>query len=279
MANDGDTTGSLHPCSVVTIGTYDGVHLGHRRLIEATKRAAAERGCKSVVVTFREHPATVLRPEVPIALLCTYEEKIALLRETGVDEIVVLEFDEARAHESAENFVLNDLVGRLGAVEVVVGSNFRFGFQRRGDVALLVNLGQAHGFTTTGIDLVLDDAHHSIVSSTRIRALIRNGEMAEAGRLLGRPYRLTGTGDADGTIHPDHERLLPPAGRYVVNIETRGDDGVIVTAKEILIEITDRHEFVASLVPSQMASGDLVGDRFAAVTFIGDREPTKRVNR
>ncbi|HUY05744.1 MAG TPA: FAD synthetase family protein [Acidimicrobiales bacterium] len=263
--------------SVVTVGTYDGVHLGHRRLIEETKRSARERACRSVVVTFSVHPSKVLRPSAPVPLLCTLEEKIDLLQETGIDEVVVLEFDRDRAHESAEDFVIRDLVGRLGAVEVVVGSNFRFGFKRHGDVALLHRLGEEYGFVTTGVDLVLDDEHHSVVSSTRIRALIANGAMREAQHLLGRPYPLIGMVDSSSVMHLPKELLIPPEGTYLVSLSAGGSarshgvQSVRGTAR-----ITDR---------ATVTLGDLVAgrgidrERPVRVAFEGDREPAVEGDR
>jgi riboflavin kinase/FMN adenylyltransferase len=208
--------------SVVTVGTYDGVHLGHRRLIAETMLAAQETGVKSVVVTFGTHPLAVLRPEIPLRLLCTQEEKVAMLESTGVDEVVVLNFDHDRAKESAEDFVTEELVGALGATQVVVGSNFRFGFQRHGDVQLLREMGKRLGFLTTGVTLVLDDEHHSVVSSTRIRTLISSGELQEAARLLGRTYTLTGTMQSPSEVALPDDLLLPEAGIYEVEISLAG---------------------------------------------------------
>jgi riboflavin kinase/FMN adenylyltransferase len=203
-------------------------------------------------------------------MLCTLEEKLALLRETGIDEIVVLDFDEARAHESAEDFVLRDLVDRLGVSEVVVGSNFRFGHERRGDVELLRRMGARYGFATKGIELVLDDEHQSVVSSTRIRALIRDGEMLEAGRLLGRPYVLRGTLDGQRHLSVASELLVPPAGRYSVQT-TRGEGDLVgqVTESRVLID-DDR---TISVEPEGPHENSLGTSALVTLSFCGDREP------
>src|SRR5665213_3243206 len=224
MSTATESGSSSRECSVVTVGTYDGVHLGHRRLIDETKRSAQERGCRSVVVTFAVHPSMVLRPDSPVPLLCTLEEKVTLLKATGIDEVVVLDFDIDRAHESAEDFVIRDLVGRLGAKEIVVGSNFRFGYKRHGDVALLERLGEEYGFVTKGVELVLDDEHHSVVSSTRIRSLIASGELLEAEHLLGRPYLLAGKVNPTSELGVVSGLLIPPAGSYQVTLSQADAD-------------------------------------------------------
>jgi len=263
-------SGSSRECSVVTVGTYDGVHLGHRRLIDETKRSARELGCKSVVVTFSVHPSKVLRPEAPVPLLCTLEEKIALLRATGIDEVVVLDFDAERARESAEDFVIRDLVGRLFVAEVVVGSNFRFGYKRHGDVALLQRLGGEYGFVTKGVDLVLDDEHHSVVSSTRIRSLIGAGELRGAAHLLGRPYLLSGTLDPALALHVDDELLVPPPGSYRVTLsQTRSDDA----AQSLATPGTARVDAAgAIMLTDALGDGGFDLSRPVDVSFASDRD-------
>lgn len=255
-------------CSIATIGTYDGVHLGHRRLIEETCAVASTRpGCRSVVVTFDAHPSTVLRPETPVPMLCTLEEKLALLESTGIDEVCVLEFDGARARETAEEFVVRDLVERLGVTRVVVGTNFRFGHERRGDLALLERLGDRYGFVATGIELVLDDEHHSVVSSTRIRHLLRRGDLSEAARLLGHPYVLPGAMGSDGHLVVPRELLVPPAGHYDVGVIDREPGGPF-PAPEVRATVT-------------IADGIVVADpddvsahlRKNLVSLVFDRDP------
>lgn len=251
--------------TVVTVGTYDGVHLGHRRLIEETKADAAVLGLPSVVVTFSEHPSSVLRPDRPVELLCTLEEKLELLAATGVDRVEVLTFDHERAIESAEEFVRVELVERLHVAEVLVGSNFRFGYRRLGDVALLEALGQRYGFSARGIDLVLDDEHRSVVSSTRIRSLLSTGEILKARQLLGRAYRLSGMLDEKGRLLSSPELLVPPPGRYRCEVVDVGGNGpslltfvVVEPSREVRVELV-----APAAAPSLRV----------AVSFVGDREP------
>src|SRR3954447_25008700 len=127
--------------AVVTIGVYDGVHLGHRALIGRVRTMAAELGAASAVVTFDRHPATVVRPASAPKLLTDLDQKLELLAGTGVDYTLVVHFDQARSQESAEDFVTEVLVGCLRTCAVVVGHDFHFGRNRQGNVAFLQELG------------------------------------------------------------------------------------------------------------------------------------------
>jgi riboflavin kinase / FMN adenylyltransferase len=183
----------LRAGAVVTIGAYDGVHVGHRAVIAEVRRMAQEMGVSSAVVTFDRHPASVVRPESAPKLLTTLDQKLELLAETGIDITVVVPFDTQRATESAEDFVAEVIVGCLGAKAVIVGQDFHFGKDRRGNVALLETLGVTHGFTVAGLELISIPGLDAKVSSTQIRRLVAAGELREAARLLGRPYELRGT--------------------------------------------------------------------------------------
>lgn len=199
--------------SAVTIGAYDGVHLGHRRLLRRLSQGAAERGIRTAVVTFDRHPATVVRPESAPLLLTDPEQKLELLDACGIDLAVVVTFDRQRADETAEDFVDEVLVRALGTRLVVVGEDFHFGHGRKGNVALLEELGREHGFEVEGVPLATDGASGapgggpgageptSPVSSTRIRALVAAGDVATAAALLDRPHEVRGTvvaGDGRG---------------------------------------------------------------------------------
>jgi riboflavin kinase/FMN adenylyltransferase len=184
------------PGTVVTIGAYDGVHLGHRTVIATCRRLAVERGLATALVTFDRHPATIVRPESAPSLLTDLDQKIELLSETGVDYVYVLTFDETRANESAEDFVEVVLAECLNAKTVAVGADFHFGHHRRGNVELLRELGRELGFEVVGLDLVGTDgevaARGEEVSSTRIRRALTDGDLELANRLLGRPFELRG---------------------------------------------------------------------------------------
>ena len=186
--------------SAVTIGAYDGVHLGHRHLIDRLRQMAEDRGLASAVVTFDRHPATVVRPASAPELLTDLDQKLELLATTGVDRTVVISFDRARADESAEDFVEEVLVGALGTRLVVVGEDFHFGHGRNGNVALLSDMGVARRFEVLGLGLEADAAGEA-VSSTRIRALLAEGRVRDAARLLGRHHQVRGVvvhGDGRG---------------------------------------------------------------------------------
>lgn len=209
--------------SAVTIGAYDGVHLGHRQVIEQVCRHAADAGLRSVVVTFDKNPAAVVHPSSAPPRLTDLDQRLELLAETGVDQILVLRFDAERAKEKAEDFVNEVLVRQLAARVVVVGDDFHFGHERRGNVELLRKMGAEAGFSVDPVHLASDARGHEVVSSTRIRALIAKGELGEAAALLGRPHEVRGiviglpdlsSGTPTLTIEVPGEILLPPAGEY-----------------------------------------------------------------
>lgn len=211
--------------SVVTIGAYDGVHLGHRAIIADVQRLASELGAKSAVVTFDLHPAMVVRPESAPLLLTDLDQKLELLAATGVDITAVVHFDEQRAHESPEDFVEEVLLGCLGARAVVVGEDFHFGHHRRGNVALLRELGREAGFEVVPLPLVpRADGVGEPISSTAIRRALAGGEVDVAARLLGRPFEARGivvVGDRRGQLLG-----FPTANVEVPNQMCRPADGV-----------------------------------------------------
>jgi riboflavin kinase / FMN adenylyltransferase len=176
--------------TAVTIGAYDGVHLGHRYLLSRLQTLAAERGLQNAVVTFDRHPATVVRPESAPPVLTDLDQKLELLADSGVDLTLVVPFDLARADESAEDFVSEVLVGALGSRLVVVGEDFHFGHGRKGNVDLLRELGSVQGFDVEGVRLAGD--RQEAISSTRIRRLVAAGDVAGAAALLGRPHQVRG---------------------------------------------------------------------------------------
>jgi riboflavin kinase/FMN adenylyltransferase len=185
--------------SVVTIGAYDGVHLGHRAVIDEVRHLADTRGALSAMVTFDRHPATVVRPDSAPCQLTSLEQRLELLETTGLDLVVVMTFDEERSRETAEDFVNEVLVDGLRARAIVVGHDFHFGANRGGNVEMLQRLGAVHGFDVLGMRLLTTG--DSAVSSTRIRELVHDGDVGHAAALLGRPHEVRGVvmrGDARG---------------------------------------------------------------------------------
>ena len=219
-----------HP--VVTVGTYDGVHLGHQEILREVRRKTKVRNGTSVVLTFEPHPQTVVAPESAPFLLTTKTERIALLEKKGIDETLFLPFDAEMARLDAGEFVRKILVDGIGAEAVVLGTNHAFGRGRSGNVRSLKRFGEQFGFEVDAVpSLIVDGAP---ASSTRIRRLIREGRVAEAARLLGRPYSMTGKvirGDGRGrglgfptaNLSIDHPRkLLPADGVYAMWAEMDG---------------------------------------------------------
>jgi riboflavin kinase/FMN adenylyltransferase len=190
--------------TVVTIGAYDGVHLGHQAVIEQVRSIGEELGAKSVVLTFDRHPAMVVRPESAPLLLTDPEQRLELLAATGIDATVVLPFDEEQSHESPESFVHRVLVTGLRVRAVVVGEDFHFGAHRRGHVDLLEKLGRANDFTVRPLHLLerLDGVNEPL-SSTAIRRALAGGDVTRAASMLGRLHEVRGEvmmGDQRGRL-------------------------------------------------------------------------------
>lgn len=179
--------------SVLTIGAYDGVHLGHQAIIREVRRQAAEVGARSVVVTFDRHPASVVRPESAPRLLTDLDQKLELLAATGVDATVLVHFDQEQSNESPQSFVERVLVGCLGAQRIVVGEDFHFGRQRSGNVTLLRELGAQHDFDVEPLTLVeREDGVDEPLSSTAIRRALAGGQVEVAAAMLSRPFQARG---------------------------------------------------------------------------------------
>jgi riboflavin kinase/FMN adenylyltransferase len=269
--------------TVVTIGAYDGVHLGHQAVIASVRARAVTDGMESAVVTFDRHPAAVVRPESAPRLLTDLEQKLELLAATGVDRCLVITFDEARSREPAEDFVRDVLVDGLGARVVIVGEDFHFGHQRRGNVDLLVKMGESLGFAVEGMALVdasgqtAGDAPKA--SSTAIRHALVEGDLDLANAMLGRPYEVRGVvarGDQRGrelgfptaNVSVPGDILLPADGIYAGWYE-RADGSVHASAISLGRRPTFYEEAHASLLEAHLLDfdGDLYGEA-AKVRFV-----------
>jgi len=211
--------------TAISIGAYDGVHLGHQAVIASLQRWANERDWKTAVVTFDKHPASIVRPESAPPLLTDLDQKLELLDAAGVDVVVVIRFDERRAEEEPEHFVRTVLVETLKAKAVIVGTDFHFGRHRRGNVPMLEALGSEYGFEVHGLELVeRNDGIDEPVSSTAIRRALAGGAVEAATRMLGRPHQVRG----DVVVGDRRGRTLgfPTANVEVPNAMCLPADGV-----------------------------------------------------
>lgn len=210
--------------SAITIGKFDGVHSGHRAVIRRLCEVAADRGLTTTVITFDRNPLELIAPEKCPASLVSNDQKLDLLAGTGIDATLMVPFDRALADLEPEQFVQRILVDRLHAAAVLVGSDFRFGHRGAGDVEMLRTLGEQHGFVVELIDDVRPE-HGRRVSSTWIRELLAQGDVAHATELLGHVPAVRGIvvhGAARGrelgyptaNLSPESEGLIPADGVY-----------------------------------------------------------------
>ena len=255
--------------SVVSVGVFDGVHLGHRAILEQALRRARARAASCVVVSFDPHPSVVLaRSFQAVAPLTPHPERRALMRALGIDRYEVLPFTRELAALEPEAFVERHLIEPFGMRDLVVGANFALGRGRVGNVARLAEIGATRGFEVEAVPLLeLDDGP---VSSTRIRGLLAEGRVAEAARQLGRRYGISGrvvTGDGIGrtlgcptaNLMLHDEKLLPRDGVYAAWARIDGED----TRHPVAMSIGLRPTFgdQARAVEAHLIdwSGELVG--------------------
>jgi riboflavin kinase / FMN adenylyltransferase len=227
--------GDLGP-TVVTVGMFDGVHRGHRALLDRVVAEAAASGLPAAAVTFDRHPLAVLRPGSEPPLLTTLDRKVELLGEAGMDVVLVLAFTRELSEVGAEAFAAEVLFDRLAARAVVVGENFRFGHKAAGDPALLAELGRARGVEVVAVGL---HAHGGeVVSSTRVRAELAAGDAAAAAASLGRPYAV------EGEVAVGDRRGRPLLGIPTANLAV--PDGIALPADGVYAgHFTDQGDSVA----------------------------------
>ncbi len=237
MPHFNDLSGVRLPSCVLTIGAFDGVHLGHQALVRALVGEAKQLGLRSVVLTFHPHPALVLRGRRPGFYLTTPEERAALLLGMGVDDVITQPFDEALSRVSADEF-LDWLEASLHPRSLWVGEDFALGHQRQGDVPFLMRAGERRGFRLHVHPPVTVDGE--AVSSTRVRETLRAGDVVRAARYLGRPYVVAGTvvpGAARGkqlrmptaNLQLAEERACPGSGVYACFARAQGRNWKAVT--------------------------------------------------
>nr|WP_323132200.1 bifunctional riboflavin kinase/FAD synthetase [Kineococcus indalonis] len=207
--------------SVVTIGNFDGVHRGHVAVLDRVVRAARERGAAAVAVTFDPHPLQVLQPDRAPGLLTGLEHRLELVAACGVDAVLVVPFTRELASWSPERFVEDVFVRALGAVEVVVGHDVRFGRGNSGDLGTLRELGRRHGFAVTALEDLGDGAGAAPRwSSTAVREALAAGDVERAAAVLGHPHRVSAT-----VVHGDHRgREL---GYPTANLSAEDSEGLV----------------------------------------------------
>lgn len=202
---------------VITLGSYDGVHRGHRALLAKLKERAAETGGEATVVTFSPHPRLVLPRGGDFKLLNTLKEKTLLLSEAGIDNLVILPFDEGFARTPSRDFIRDVMVGKLGMKWLVAGYDHHFGRGQEGDADMLEKLGKEFGF---GVDRIPKHEYEGDkISSTAVRNLIAEGEMAKAAQLLSEPYMVISDLSGGILVPEEPDKLLPPPGEYPVTVE------------------------------------------------------------
>ena len=226
-----DVPPDFGPCAI-TIGNFDGLHVGHRRIMQRVVQVARDQGWKASALTFDPHPARIVAPDRAPKLLSTPEQRVQSMAEEGIREVLILPFTRELSHLSPEEFVSWILHDRLQAKAVLVGDNFRFGYRHSGDVRLLRQLGTRYGFVTEIVGAIR--LRGRVVSSSETRRLIEAGDVSAAARLLGRPYGLEGqvvTGHGIGkkqtvpTLNlATAAEILPRTGVYVTSTRDLDSD-------------------------------------------------------
>ncbi|MCL6520510.1 MAG: bifunctional riboflavin kinase/FAD synthetase [Armatimonadetes bacterium] len=213
--------------SVVTVGVFDGVHLGHQAIMRLVRSTADDSRSLAVAVTFDRNPKEILQPKYAPHYINTLEQKLELIAWRRMDLALVLEFNHKLAEMSAEDFLIHILLEKLKAETIVIGSNFAFGKGRRGRPALLREMGEKLGFGTIVVPQIVMDG--TIISSTEVRRLISSGAVEKAAAMLGHPFVLRGTvvhGDGIGeklgfptaNLQPAEKQILPARGVYAASV-------------------------------------------------------------
>ncbi len=219
--------------AVVTIGTFDGVHLGHEAILHEVVAHAKQVGGESVLITFEPHPRKLLFPDQPLAIITPLDKKIELITEAGIQHVVVVPFTKEFSNLSAQDYIENFLVKLFHPHTIIIGYDHHFGHDRKGNIDLLKEYASRYQYEVLEISAQLID--EATVSSTKIRRSLTEGHVTEASHMLGRFYSLAGTvihgnklgrtiGYPTANIHPDNsEQLIPGRGIYAVRVNWNGE--------------------------------------------------------
>lgn len=222
--------------TILTLGTFDGIHPGHLEIIDKLVSCSKEKGCRNVVITFHPHPRTVLSGSDSVKMLSTQEEKIKLLEKHCVENLFTINFTKEFASLTAEEFIYDYLINGIGLSEIVLGHDHHFGKGRNGNVELLKKIGAKENFVVTTADPFLIDGE--VVSSTKIRNAISEGDISKSNKLLGRNYSFNGVvvgGDKRGrelgfpTANIklySQDKLLPSSGIYAVKFFVENENHI-----------------------------------------------------
>ena len=215
--------------TVVTIGTFDGVHRGHRKILDELIRISKEENSRNFVITFEPHPRTVVSQNFDIRLLTTLEEKKEIFRLYGIENLMIINFTKEFSKLTSEEFIRKFICNKIGARHVVIGYDHKFGRNRDGNESTLRNLGEKLGFDVTQVPPITENG--VIISSTLIRNLLMDGKIEEANNYLGRNYSLSGKvvhgagrgislGFPTANLQPDSkQKLIPANGVYAVSVK------------------------------------------------------------
>jgi len=266
---------------VVTLGNFDGVHLGHQKIFRLLIDRAKQLNGTSVVYTFEPHPIKVLYPERRMPLITSYQERAALVEQMGVDVLVSAPFDKGFASQSAKQFVEEILVGSIGAREVLVGYDYAFGRNREGNIGLLQHLGRQMGFQVEIVPPVMMNGH--AVSSSRIRTVVEEqGDVALAAGMMGREFCLQGVvveghkrgkslGYPTANLRLENE-LLPKPGVYAVLVRIEGLESALGGMANLGTNPTFSENVLSFEVHIFDFQGDLYGKRLKVVLLERLRE-------
>jgi riboflavin kinase/FMN adenylyltransferase len=267
IIKDIDSLKKSYPNTVLTIGNYDGVHLGHQKILSMVGKKAEEIGGTSMVMTFDPHPVKVIAPEKNVKLLTTPEEKARLIAKMGIDVLLFITFTKGFSQIAPDEFISEILVKKLNIREVIVGANYSFGKSKKGNIDLLRKRGKEFGFHATAVQDVM--LHGNIVSSSSIRSLLLKGAVQDVITYLGRAYSILGTvikgkGRGKSILNiptaniTSPVEIAPKEGVYAVRVGYKGSiyDGVANIGKNPTFGNTD----VSYEVHLFGFSGDLIGE-------------------